>query len=253
MGHTMELKNKIVLIVGGAAGIGKATAEVCAARGASVVVADFNEAEGAAVAEGICAHGQPAIFIPVNVTDEASVKAMYARIAAQFGRLDALIQCAGVLKGAFVAVEDFPAEVFRNVVEVNMVGSFLCSRDAVPLLKKNGKGVIVLVSSGAAQGGSSSVAYGSSKGGVTSMGVTLAGKLAPDNIRVNVVHPGEIRTAMKLSVIAAEAELRGQSGDAAIAQASAGPRLGEPEGMGKILAWLVSDDADYVRGFIHTR
>ncbi len=249
----MELNKKIVLVVGGAAGIGQATAEVCAARGATVIVADYNEEAGAAVADGICARGQSAIFIPVNVTDEASVSRLYEQIGSQHGRLDALVQCAGVLKGAFVPVEEFPLDVFRNVVEVNMVGSFLCSKHAVPLMKQNGKGVIVLVSSGAAQGGSSSVAYGSSKGGVSSMGITLAGKLAPDNIRVNVVHPGEIRTAMKLSVIAAEAELKGSSPDAAVAQANAGSRLGEPEGMGKILAWLVSDDADYVRGFIHTR
>ncbi len=249
----MELNNKIVLVVGGAAGIGKATAEVCAARGATVIVADYNEQAGAAAAEGIRAQGQPAIFVPVNVTDEGSVARLYEQIGARYGRLDALAQCAGVLQGAFVPVEEFPLDVFRAVVEVNMVGSFLCSKHAVPLMKQNGKGVIVLVSSGAAQGGSSSVAYGSSKGGVSSLGITLAGKLAPDNIRVNVVHPGEIRTAMKLSVIAAEAELKGRSADEAVAQASAGSRLGEPEGVGKILAWLVSDDADYVRGFIHTR
>lgn len=249
----MELNNRIVLIVGGAAGIGRATAEVCAARGATVIVADFNAQEGAAVAEGIRARGQPASFIPVNVTDEASVARMYEQIASQHGRLDALAQCAGVLQGAFVPVEEFPLDVFRYVVEVNLIGSFLCSRHAVPLMKRNGKGVIVLVSSGAAQGGSSSVAYGSSKGGVSSLGVTLAGKLAPDNIRVNVVHPGEIRTAMKLSVIAAEAALTGSSPEEAVAQASAGARLGEPEGIGRILAWLMSDDADYVRGFIHTR
>ncbi|MCS7060695.1 MAG: SDR family NAD(P)-dependent oxidoreductase [Anaerolineae bacterium] len=249
----MTLNNKIVLIVGGAAGIGKATAGVCAERGAMVIVGDFNVTEGARVAEDICARGQSASFVPVDVTEEASVSQMFDHIRSQHGRLDALVQCAGVLKGAFVPVEDFPLDVFRHVVEVNLTGSFLCAKHAVPLMKKNGKGVIVLVSSGAAHSGSSSVAYGSSKGGVSSLGITLASKLAPDNIRVNVVHPGEIRTAMKLSVIAAEAELKGQSADAAIAQASSGSRLGEPEGMGKILAWLVSDDADYVRGFIHTR
>jgi NAD(P)-dependent dehydrogenase (short-subunit alcohol dehydrogenase family) len=249
----MELKDKIILVVGGAAGIGKATAEVCAQRGASVIIADANEKDGAATAAAIAAQGRPAVFVPVDVTDERSVVPMFAQITSRYGKLDVLVQCAGVLKGAFVPVEDFPLEVFRTVVEVNLIGSFLCSKHAVPLMKKAGRGVILLVSSGAAQGGSSSVAYGSSKGGVTSLGVTLAGKLAPDHIRVNVIHPGEIRTAMKLSVIAAEAELRGQSGEKAVAEASAGPRLGEPEGMGRILAWLASDDADYVRGFIQTR
>jgi NAD(P)-dependent dehydrogenase (short-subunit alcohol dehydrogenase family) len=97
------------------------------------------------------------------------------------------------------------------------------------------------------------VAYGTSKGSVSSLGVTLASKLAPDHIRVNVVHPGGIKTNMKLSVIGREAELRSQSGAQAMAQARAGSELGEPEGVGKILAWLASDEADYVRGFLTTR
>ncbi len=249
----MELKDKIILVVGGAAGIGKATAEICAERGATVIVSDFDEQAGAATAAGIANRGLPALFVPVNVVEENSVIALYSRVAAQYGKLDVLVQCAGVLKGAFVPVDEFPLEVFRNVVDVNLIGSFLCSKHAVPLMKRAGRGVILLVSSGAAQGGSSSVAYGSSKGGVSSLGVTLAGKLAPENIRVNVIHPGEIRTAMKLSVIAAEAELKGGSADRAVAEAVAGPRLGQPEGMGKILAWLASEEADYIRGFIHTR
>ncbi len=244
----MELKGKVVLITGGATGIGRAAAEVCAARGAQVIVADFNEQEGAAVAEAI--HG---LFVPVNVADEASVKQVFEQVGARYGRLDALITAAGVLKGAYVPVEEFPLNIYRQVVDVNLVGSFLCARSAVPLMKKAGRGVIVLISSIAATGVSSSVAYGSSKGGVSSLGITLAGKLAPDNIRVNVVHPGGIKTNMKLSVIAQEAELKGQSGEQAWASAAAGADLGEPEGVGKILAWLVSDDADYVRGFLHTR
>ncbi|MCS7061472.1 MAG: SDR family oxidoreductase [Anaerolineae bacterium] len=244
----MELKDKVVLITGGAAGIGRAAAEVCAARGARVVIADFNEAEGAAVARAI-----DGLFVPVDVADEASVKRLFEQIDAYFGRLDALIAAAGVLKGAYVPVEDFPLDVFRQVIQINLTGSFLCAKHAVPLMKRTGKGVIVLISSIAATSVSSSVAYGSSKGGVSSLGITLAGKLAPDNIRVNVVHPGGIKTNMKLSVIAREAELKGQSGEQARAEAAAGSELGEPEGVGKILAWLVSDDADYVRGFLHTR
>jgi 3(or 17)beta-hydroxysteroid dehydrogenase len=244
----MDLNHKIILVVGGAAGIGRAAAEVCAARGASVVVADLDEKEGAATAAR--AGGW---FAPVDVTDEASVKRLFAQVGQRHGRLDVLIQAAGVLRGAYIPVEEFPLSIFQSVVGVNLTGSFLCSREAVPWMKKAGRGVILLVSSVAATGVSSSVAYGSSKGGVTSLGVTLAGKLAPDGIRVNVVHPGGIKTNMKLSVIAREAELRGQSGEQARAAAEAGTDLGEPEGVGRVLAWLASDEADYVRGFIHTR
>jgi NAD(P)-dependent dehydrogenase (short-subunit alcohol dehydrogenase family) len=238
------LTGKVILVVGGAAGIGRATAELCAARGAAVIVADRDAIAGAAVAAVV-----GGLFVPVDVTDAASVQALMAAIAAKHGRLDALIQAAGILKGAYTPVDEFPLETWRAVLEVNVTGSFLCAKHATPLLKKAGGGVIVLISSGAAVGGSSSVAYGASKGGVNGLGITLAQKLAPEGIRVNVVMPGNIDTGMKRSVIAAEAEKSGKPLEDAVAAS----RLGAPEGVAKILAWLVSDDADYVRGMISTR
>ncbi len=244
----MELTNKTILVVGGAMGIGKATAIECAARGASVIVADYNATEGAATTAA-CG----GVFVQVNVADESSVKAMCATIAEHHDHINVLIQTAGVLKGAYVPVVEFPLQTFENVLDINATGSFLCAKYGVPLIKQAGGGVIVLISSVAAIGVSSSVAYGTSKGAVSSLGVTLANKLAADNIRVNVVHPGGIKTYMKLSVIGAEAEMRGGSSEQAIAQAAAGAELGEPEGVAKILAFLASDEADYVRGFLFTR
>jgi NAD(P)-dependent dehydrogenase (short-subunit alcohol dehydrogenase family) len=238
------LGNKVILVVGGASGIGRATAALCAARGATVVVADLDAAAGSQVAAALGGS-----FVAVDVTDPTSVQAMVATIGRQHGRLNALIQAAGVLKGAYMPVDEFPLEAWRTVMEVNVTGSFLCAKHAVPLLKKAGSGVIVLVSSGAAVGGSSSVAYGASKGGVNSLGITLANKLAPEGIRVNVVMPGNIDTAMKRSVIALEAEQCGRTLEDAVVAA----RLGAPEGVAKVLAWLVSDEADYVRGMITTR
>ena len=94
--------------------------------------------------------------------------------------------------------------------EINTLGSFLSAKYAAPLLRKAGKGAIVLVSSAAATGGSSSFAYGASKGGVHNLGITLANALAADNIRVNVLAPGNIDTAMKRSVIEAEVARKGQ-------------------------------------------
>jgi NAD(P)-dependent dehydrogenase (short-subunit alcohol dehydrogenase family) len=150
-----------------------------------------------------------------------------------------------------VPLEEFSVEMYRRVIDVNTVGSFLCAKHAAPLLKNAGGGTIVLVSSGAAVGGSSSYAYGSSKGGVNSLSLVLANNLAADNIRVNVVMPGNIDTAMKRSVIKADLKRKGAGQDlnAAVDQA----RLGSPDGVGKVLAWLASDDADYVKGMITTR
>lgn len=242
----MELNGKVVLIVGGAAGIGRSTALLCALRGAQVVIADLEAQAGEQTARE-CG----GMFIQVNVTDETSVRAMVNAVEASYGRLDALVHTAGVLKGAFVPLEEFSVETFRMVLDVNTTGSFLCARESARLMKKSGKGVIVLVSSGAATGGSSSFAYGTSKGGVNSLAIVLNNALAKDNIRVNVVAPGNIDTAMKRSVIAADVERRGKPEE--MNKVVADSNLGTPDGMGRILAWLVSDEADYVRGLISTR
>lgn len=246
MVENQNLKDKVILVVGGAAGIGAATARLCAARAAQVIVADIDAAAGTAAASAL-----GGLFLPVNVSDEASIKAMYARIQEQFGRLDVLLHTAGILRGAYVPLEEFSVETFRSVVEINTLGSFLSAKHAAPLLKKSRAGVIVLISSGAATGGSSSFAYGSSKGGVNSLAIVLANSLATDNIRVNVVAPGNIDTAMKRSVIAAEVERKGKAEE--LEKAVADAHLGQPEGVAQLLAWLASDEAGYVRGVINTR
>jgi 3alpha(or 20beta)-hydroxysteroid dehydrogenase len=239
-----SLANKIVLIVGGAAGIGESTARQCQSQGGQVIIADREAGRGGAVAAAI---GAP--FFQVDVTDEASVTALFGQVEKQFGHLDVLIQTAGILQGAYLPIEEFTVEMYKRVIDVNVVGSFLCAKHAVPLLKKAGKGVIILVSSLAAVTSSSSYAYGSSKGGVNGLGLTMEKKLASENIRVNVVMPGNIDTNMKRSVIEQEAVRAGQPVEAAVAAYA----LGEPMGVGKVLAWLASDDADYVRGMIATR
>ena len=242
----MNLQGKTILIVGGAAGIGQATARLCAERGAKVIVADFNAAEGTATAQAI-----NGTFIQVDVTAETSVQALCQQIAHSHEKLDGLIQTAGILKGAYLPLEEFDLATFRQVLDVNTVGSFLCAKYATPLLKQGRLPVIILISSPAAYGVSSSYAYAASKGGVSALGTTMAGKLAPEGIRVNVVFPGGINTAMKRSVIEADAVRQGQDPQAALDAQSVG--LGDPMGVARVLAWLVSDEADYVRGSISTR
>src|SRR4051812_4234558 len=97
----MNLQNKTILVVGGAVGIGQATAKLCAERGATVIVADFNKTDGKATAQAI-----NGTFIQVDVTNEDNVKALFAQIEQSFGKLDGLIQTAGILKGAYVAIEE---------------------------------------------------------------------------------------------------------------------------------------------------
>ena len=243
----MNLENKTILVVGGAAGIGQATALLCAQRGATVIVADFNETEGKATAQAA-----NATIVRVDVTDEASVAAMCASIAQTHGKIDALVQTAGILKGAYVNLEDFEMATLRQVLDVNTVGSFLCAKHAKPLLQKGQKPAIILISSPAAYGVSSSYAYAISKGGVSALGTTMAGKLAPEGIRVNVLFPGGINTYMKRSVIEEDARRKGEDPQAAV-DAAAQSGLGEPLGVARVLAFLVSDEADYVRGSVSTR
>jgi NAD(P)-dependent dehydrogenase (short-subunit alcohol dehydrogenase family) len=242
----MDLQSKVILVTGGAAGIGRATAELCAQRGATVIVADIDEQNGAQVARGANAR-----FVQVDVSKEDSIKALYEQIEAEYGHLDVLLHCAGILLGAHVPLAEFTSDTFQKVWEINTRGTFLSAKYAAPLLRKTGKGTMVLVSSGAATGGSSSFAYGSSKGGVHSLGIILANALAADNIRVNVLAPGNIDTAMKRSVIAADVQRKGQADQ--FEQAVADSKLGTTQGMARVLAWLASDDADYVRGVIATR
>ena len=129
----MDLNGRIILIVGGAAGIGLATAKLCQQRGALVIVADLNQAED-----------WTGDFIPVNVVDEGSVKAMCQWIEQRYHRLDALVQTAGILQGAYVPLSELDVETFRRVLDVNVTGSFLCAKHSEPLLKKSARGVVIL-------------------------------------------------------------------------------------------------------------
>src|SRR5579859_4535199 len=138
--YKMELSNKVVLIIGGAAGIGAATVVECAARGASVVVADMNVTDGEAVAKAV-----GGTFVEVNVTRPESVQRMYQHVEDRHGHLDVLLHTAGIMQGAHVPLAEFSLDTFNTVLNVNVVGSFLCAKHALPLMKKEGKGVIVLV------------------------------------------------------------------------------------------------------------
>jgi NAD(P)-dependent dehydrogenase (short-subunit alcohol dehydrogenase family) len=230
----MQLDGKVILVTGGANGIGAATALACAARGAAVVVADYDDRCGPQVAAQV-----GGMFVRVDVANEDSVQAMAAAIARRHGGLDGLLHCAGVMGGAGVDLADFNLSTWHRVLDTNALGSFLCAKHAAPLMRAGG--VIVLVSSIAAAAVSASLAYGASKAAVTKLGVDLAARLAPKGIRVNVVAPGNIDTAMKRQVLAAT----GQNVPTV--------ELGDPSGVARVLAWLASDDASYVQGQVTTR
>ncbi|MCX6047322.1 MAG: SDR family NAD(P)-dependent oxidoreductase [Chloroflexi bacterium] len=244
-----NVAGKIILVTGGAQGIGEATARLCAQRGARVILADIKADKGEAVAASIQQSGGDAKFYQVDVRMAEQVSSVFAHVQADYGRLDVLINAAGVLQGQFLQPEEFPLEVFEFVMDVNVKGSFLATKYATPLLAES-KGVMILIASGAGVvGGSSSLAYGTSKGAVNGLGMTLESHLKPRGIRVNVVCPGSLRTEMKLGVIKTQAERAGEDYDKVVASSE----LGDPAGVARLLAFLASDDGDYVRRNMFTR
>ncbi len=249
MGAGSALTGKVIVVTGGASGIGRAAVKRCAALGARVVLGDVAEAEGEAVAAAVRAREDRALFVPCDVTSEAQCGALMAAALEAHGRLDVLIACAGILQGAFVDVADLEDERFAHVIDVNLRGAFLSVKHAVRGM--DGGGVILLLASGAGvTGSSSSVAYGASKGAVHGLGLVLQPRLAGRGIRVNTVAPGAIATPLK------EQNVRdaGRARDASAAEIEAAQRaLGDPAGVARVLAFLASDDADYVRGTIFTR
>jgi NAD(P)-dependent dehydrogenase (short-subunit alcohol dehydrogenase family) len=246
----MRLAEKVAVVTGGARGIGAETARLFAREGAAVVIADVLEAEGEAAAAEIAAAGGRAAFQRADVSDPEQADALIGAAVARFGRLDVLVNNAGVLLGAHVPLAEFDRDAWRRVLDVNLNGTFYCTQAAAPHLPEGG--VVLCVASGAGvRGGSSSLAYGASKAGIQGLAYTLEAQLRPRGIRVNVVCPGNLATDMKLGVIRAEAERAGASPDAAVAHAM--PGLGDPAGVARVLLFLASEEGSYVVGTVFTR
>ena len=239
----------MAVVTGGARGIGAATAGVLASEGAAVVLGDTLEANGMAAARSIAEAGGRAKFVRADVTNPEDCRALVQAAVGAYGQLDVLICCAGILRGAFQSPEDLEVATFEQVLDVNVKGTFQTVQAAVPHLRARG-GVILLLASGAGvRGPSSSLAYGTSKGGVHGLAMTLEAHLAPHGIRVNDVCPGAIDTEMKRENVRDGARARGADAAEALAQSG----LGDPLGVARVLAFLASPDADYVRGTVFTR
>jgi len=235
------LKDKIAIITGAARGIGFACAERFAADGARVVVADIDEATGAAAAKGIGAR-----FVRCDVGSASDIKTAVDKTIAEFGGIDVLVNNAGIVSAADFL--DVTEEAFDRVLRVNLKGSFLMgqavARHMVEEVKKGKKpGAIVNMSSvNAVFAIATQVPYSISKGGINQLTKVMSLCLAPYGIRVNAIGPGSIMTEMLASVNddpAAKNRL--------LSRTPMG-RLGEPSEIASIAAFLASDDASYITG-----
>ena len=245
-----DIEGKVILITGGAQGIGGSTARICAERGAEVIITDVKQETGEALAQSLRDAGHKATFFQLDVRDAEAVERIFQQVGEAHGRLDVLICAAGILEGALLQPEEFPLETFEKVMDINVKGCFLCAKYATPLLVAADKGAMILVASGAGVlGGSSSIAYGTSKGAVNGMGMVLEGHLAARGVRVNVICPGSVATELKLNQMRQSTEYQGGTWD----PAAAAQRLGDPMGVARIIAFLASDDAAYVKRNQFTR
>lgn len=245
-----DLKGKRIIVTGAATGIGRATALRVSAYGARVAAFDVNDSEGIVTVNDINETGGDARYWHVDVVDAAQVSGGVSAAAQWLGGIDVLLHFAGVLKGANVELDEFPEETWDRVVDINMKGSFLIARHVSGVMKQQKKGVMVLTASGAGVvGGSSSYAYGSSKGGVHGLALVMQGYLGKYGIRVNDVAPGAVDTPLKVAQVKHTYSVTGDKETYERTMAS----LVWPDGVAKVYAWLASDEADYVRGTVFTK
>lgn len=242
-----SLKGKRVLVTAGANGIGLAIARRFLESGAEVHACDVDAAACRAV-QG----SHPRLSVSVaDVSSETQVQGLFRELSAKWGRLDALINNAGV-SGPTSRLEDTTLEAWHHTLEVNLTGAFLCARSAVPLLRAAGGGAIVNISSVAGRlGFSLRTPYSASKFGLAGLTQTWAMELGPSNIRVNSVLPGVVAGERVERIIAARADAAGVGNDEMRAQLLSGVslrRMTRPEDVAAQVAFLCSDDGAMISG-----
>lgn len=240
------MKSKLVLITGGSRGIGAESAIIAANKGWDVVITYKNQLSSAeSVINTIKKLGRKALAVKVDVANEQDIYDLFNTIDKEFGRLDALVNNAGVITTIANFVDMSPARI-RDVFNVNVVGAFICAQEAVKRmsLSSGGQGgSIVNISSAAARIGSPNefIDYAASKGAIDTLTIGLSKEVASQGIRVNGVRPGLITT-----------DLHADAGDEGrpekLSPLIPMQRAGTPNEIANSIAWLISDEASYVTG-----
>lgn len=241
----MKMQDKVVLVTGGAAGIGKATAQRFAEEGAKVVICDLNEAAGR---ETVKLLGEEAAFYKVNVASREEAQKWIDDVAAKFGRIDVLVNNAGVLRdGQLVKFKEgqlvgqMSEADFDLVISVNLKGVFNCTQAVVPVMIKQGGGVILNATSVVGLDGNfGQTNYVATKSGVIGMTKVWARELGRYGIRVNAVAPGF--TATEMIAAMPDKVLDGMKGRTPLG------RLGEPRDIANAYLFLASDEASFITG-----
>jgi cyclopentanol dehydrogenase len=237
----MRMENKVALISGGARGMGAAEAKLFASEGAKVVIGDILEEEGRRTEAEIGESGGECLYVRLDVSSESDWRQAVAATVARFGRLDVLVNNAGIHRTE--RVEDTSEEMWDQVMEINAKGVFLGTKHAIPEMRKARGGSIVNISSVAGLvGNTTAAAYSASKGAVRLFTKATAIQYASEGIRANSIHPGTIETLMTAPMLATEAYRRNRMERTPLA------RIGRPEDVAYGALYLASDESSFVTG-----
>ena len=241
-----EMNDKVALITGASSGIGRATAEAFAARGAKVVLAARREDELAALVSEIKGRGGEATLVVTDVAIARDVERMVAHTIETFGQLDYAVNNAGI-EGQFAGIADLPEQEWDRVLNTNLKGTFLCLQHESRAMLAGGRGgaIVNVGSVNSFLGFAHGSAYVASKHGQIGLTTCVSAELAPQGIRVNLVCPGFIDTPM-------HRRARGLLGDAiyddVLVPRVHTRRVGRPEELARSIVFLCSDDASYITG-----
>ncbi len=239
----LSFDNRVALVTGAASGMGLATAKAFAEAGAAVVLADFREEAVKAEAQGLMAVGHKVIAIRCDVSDDAQVAAMVERTVAEFGRLDAAFNNAGVM-ARIAPMADTTDEEWDRVIGINLRGVWSCMKHELRQMQRKGSGVIVNNASvGALTGNPGIGSYIASKHGVIGLTRTAALEYVKNGIRVNAVNPGLIDTQIARDVVNGDEQAYSE-----VAKSVPIGRAGRPEEIAAAVLWLCSPEASYVVG-----
>lgn len=238
-----SLAGKIVLVTGAAGGIGLAAAQALASSGARLMLSDLDPVRGAKVLADFQALGLDARFTPCDVTRADSVAGLIAATVDQFGRIDCAVNNAGV-EHRHAKLADHDDDDFDRALAVNLRGVYLCMKHELRQMLTQGGGVIVNVASVAGLGGAPGLAgYAASKHGVMGLTRSAAIEYARRGIRVNAVCPSFVNTDMVQRMVERNPAMK-----ATLDNASPMKRMGEPEEVGRAIAWLCAEDSSFVNG-----
>ncbi|MFW5755782.1 MAG: SDR family NAD(P)-dependent oxidoreductase [Tangfeifania sp.] len=242
-----RLKNKVIIVTGGSLGIGKATCKVLAEEGATVAITDIKDEEGRNLAEEINNNGGKAIYLNLDVSNEKQVKEVFTEIKSKFGKIDVLVNNAGI-SGVNKPTHEITEEEWDKLMSINVKGVFFCTKHVIPAMRENKGGSIINLSSIYGIIGAGDIPpYHASKGAVRLMTKNDALIYAKDNIRVNSVHPGYIWTPL-VEEMGKESEEGVEKFREDLDSLHPIGHVGEPDDIAYGIAYLASDEAKFLTG-----